>query len=154
MDNTRRPGGRPLRVALIGFGYWGPNYARVLNDLPGVELAVVCDRSAERLTQVRARYPGMATSDDVAAVLAEGGIDAVVVATPASTHRTLVEAAIESGHHVLVEKPMALDVAGCSALCELAAAAGRVLMVGYTFLYNPGVRKMKEVMAPDAFGQP
>jgi predicted dehydrogenase len=152
MDHGR-PAGRPLRVALVGFGYWGPNYARVLNDLPGVELAVVCDRSAERLAHVRARYPAMATSDDLAGVLAGGRVDAVVIATPASTHKPLVQAALESGHHVLVEKPMALDVAGCDALCDLAAASGRVLMVGYTFLYNAGVRKMKECMAADHFGQ-
>jgi predicted dehydrogenase len=152
MDHGR-PAGRPLRLALVGFGYWGPNYARVLNDLPGVELSVVCDRSAERLTHVRARYPAMATSDDIAGVLAGGQVDGVVIATPASTHQPLVQAALESGHHVLVEKPMALDVAGCDALCELAAAAGRVLMVGYTFLYNAGVRKMKECMAAKVFGQ-
>ena len=153
MDQIRRPAGRPLRLALVGFGYWGPNYARVLNDLPGVELTVVCDRSAERLAHVRARYPSMATSDDIASVLSNGSVDAVVIATPASTHRALVQAALESGHHVLVEKPMALDVAGCDALCALAASSGRVLMVGYTFLYNAGVRKMKECMASEQFGQ-
>ena len=86
-------------------------------------------------------------------MLAGDRVDAVVIATPASTHRELVQASLESGHHVLVEKPMALDVAGCDALCDLAAASGRVLMVGYTFLYNAGVRKMKECMAPDQFGQ-
>ena len=154
VDRHRRPDGRPLRVALVGFGYWGPNYARVLNDLPGVELTVVCDRSAERLAHVRARYPGdydlRRPSPDV---LAGDRVDAVVIATPASTHQQLVQAALESGHHVLVEKPMALDVAGCDELCDLAAASGRVLMVGYTFLYNAGVRKMKECMASDQFGQ-
>jgi len=153
VDRHRRPDGRPHRVALIGFGYWGPNYARVLNDLPGIQLTVVCDRSAERLAQVRARYPAITTCETVAEVLAGDRVDAVVIATPASTHRELVQASLESGHHVLVEKPMALDVAGCDALCDLAAASGRVLMVGYTFLYNAGVRKMKECMASDQFGQ-
>jgi predicted dehydrogenase len=153
VDHIHRPDGRPLRLALVGFGYWGPNYARVLNDLPGVELTVVCDRSVERLAHVRARYPGMATSENTAGVFSGGRADAVVIATPASTHRALVQAAIESGHHVLVEKPMALNVAECDVLCDLAAKSGRVLMVGYTFLYNAGVRKMKECMASDQFGQ-
>jgi predicted dehydrogenase len=153
VDHIHRPEGRPLRLALVGFGYWGPNYARVLNDLPGVELTVVCDRSAERLAHVRARYPGMAASEDTAGVFSGGRADAVVIATPASTHRALVQAAIESGHHVLVEKPMALNVAECDILCDLAAKSGRVLMVGYTFLYHAGVRKMKECMASDQFGQ-
>jgi threonine dehydrogenase-like Zn-dependent dehydrogenase len=85
VDRHRRPDGRPLRVALIGFGYWGPNYARVLNDLPGVQLTVVCDRSAERLAHVRTRYPAITTCETVTDVLAGGVVDAVVIATPAST---------------------------------------------------------------------
>ena len=154
VDRHRRPDGRPHRVALIGFGYWGPNYARVLNDLPGVQLTVVCDRSADRLAHVRTRYPAITTCETVADVLAGDRVDAVVIATPASTHQQLVKASLESGHHVLVEKPMALDVAGCDELCDLAVTSGRVLMVGYTFLYNAGVRKMKEHMAPEPFGRP
>lgn len=144
---------RPVRVALIGFGYWGPNYARVLNELPGVGLSVVCDRDAERLVKVRRRYPAVATCTNLDDVFGRADIDAVVIATPASTHQALVEAALQSGRHVLVEKPMALEVAGCDALFDLANTAGRVLMVGYTFLYNAGVRKMKECMASDEFGQ-
>jgi len=143
----------PVRIALIGFGYWGPNYARVLNDLPGATLSVVCDRSRERLTLVGDRYRAIQTCSDVEEVLARDDIDAVVIATPASTHAALVRVALEHAKHVLVEKPMALDVASCQSLCELASDAGLLLMVGYTFLYNAGVRKMKEYMGPEPFGQ-
>ena len=143
----------PVRIALIGFGYWGPNYARVLNELPGAELALVCDRSQERLSLVASRYRAMQTCSRVDEVFARDDIDAVVVATPASTHAGLVRTALEHGRHVLVEKPMALDVAECEALCDLSTSADRVLMVGYTFLYNAGVRKMKEYMRPEPFGQ-
>lgn len=146
------PDGR-IRVGLLGFGYWGPNYARVLHELPQVELVVVCDQNSERLVQVRQRYPGISTVQEVGQVLGRPDLDAVVIATPASTHQSLVSAALRSGRHVLVEKPMALEAAGCSMLCGLAAAGRRVLMVGYTFLYNGGIRKMKECMAPDQFGQ-
>jgi predicted dehydrogenase len=142
-----------MRVALIGFGYWGPNYARVLHELPNVELAMVCDTSAERLAQVRQRYPDISTAQDPDEAFRRGDIDAVVIATPASSHQSLVAAALRRGRHVLVEKPMALDAAGCDELNALAADTGRVLMVGYTFLYNAAVRKMKECMAPDQFGQ-
>jgi predicted dehydrogenase len=143
----------PVRIALIGFGYWGPNYARVLNELPGATLSVVCDRSQERLTLVGDRYRAVQTSSNVGEVLARDDIDAVVIATPASTHAALVRTALEHGKHVLVEKPMALDVPACESLCQLASASNRVLMVGYTFLYNAGVRKMKEYMGPEPFGQ-
>jgi predicted dehydrogenase len=142
-----------VRMGLIGFGYWGPNYARVLNETPGAQVTVICDASADRLAQVRQRYAGVATCRDAAEVFARDDVDAVVIATPASTHQPLVAAALRHGRHVLVEKPMSLDTAGCDALCALAGSARRVLMVGYTFLYNSGVRKMKACMGEADFGQ-
>jgi predicted dehydrogenase len=150
----RRPAGQRVRLALVGFGYWGPNYARVLNDLPDAELTAVCDRSADRLALVRQRYRAVATCSAEAELFARDDIEAVVIATPASTHADLVRAALERGLHVLVEKPMALEVAAADALCRAADTSGRVLMVGYTFLYNAGVRKMKEYLAPEQFGRP
>ena len=95
----------------------------------------------------------MTACQDVDEALGRPDIDAVVIATPASTHPALVNASLRRGRHVLVEKPMALEVADCDALCGLAKSVGRVLMVGYTFLYNAGIRKMKECMASDQFGQ-
>ena len=143
----------PIRVALIGFGYWGPNYARVLNELPNTALTAVCDRSDDRLAIVRRRYRQTATCTRLDDLWRRDDVDAVVVATPASTHEAFVRDALEHDRHVLVEKPMALSAPAAQALCRLAASTGRVLMVGYTFLYNAGVRKMKEYMAPEQFGQ-
>ena len=154
MPHESRASAPQVRLALIGFGYWGPNYARVLSDLPGAELTVVCEPRADRLSVVQQRYHSVATCTTLDDLFARDDVDAVVIATPASTHEALVRASLTNGRHVLVEKPMALHAAGCEALCDLADSAGRVLMVGYTFLYNAGVRKMKEVMAPDQFGQP
>src|SRR5262249_52895446 len=90
----------------------------------------------------------------VGAMCAGGDLDAVVIATPASTHAALVRAALERGLHVLVEKPMALDAESCAGVCCLAETSRRVLMVGYTFLYNAGVRKLKEHLSPELFGDP
>jgi predicted dehydrogenase len=149
----RRPAGQRVRLALIGFGYWGPNYARVLNDLPDVELTVVCDQRPDRLSLVRQRYRAVATCEHLDDLFERDDVDGVVIATPASTHAELVRATLQHGRHVLVEKPMALDADACTMLCDLAEATGRVLMVGYTFLYNAGVRKMKECMEPSQFGQ-
>jgi predicted dehydrogenase len=145
--------GQPVRIALIGFGYWGPNYARVLSEFSDVRLVLVCDSSVDRLSQARQRYPSVATCQRVDEVFGRSDVDAVVIATPASTHDDLVGRALGSHLHVLVEKPMALDADRCLALCDLADTVGRVLMVGYTFLYNAGVRKMKECMAPGQFGR-
>jgi len=154
VPHASQQAGRRVRLALVGFGYWGPNYARVLNDLPDAVLTVVSDRSRDRLDLVRQRYRSIETCGDADALFARDDLDAVVIATPASTHAPLVRTALERGLHVLVEKPMALDAAACADLCSLAESVGRVLMVGYTFLYNAAVRKMKEQLAPDLFGQP
>jgi len=143
-----------VRLALIGFGYWGPNYARVLSELPGAELTIICDQRPDRLALVRDRYRSVATCEHPDDLFARDDVDAVVIATPASTHAALVRLALDRGRHVLVEKPMALDRAGGQSLCDLADSVGRVLMIGYTFLYNAGVRTMKDMMAPDQFGQP
>lgn len=143
-----------MRLALIGFGYWGPNYARVLSDLPGAELTVICDQRPDRLSLVQQRYRTVATCERLDDLFARDDVDAVVIATPASTHEALVRVALNHGRHVLVEKPMALHAAGGEALCDLAESKARLLMVGYTFLYNAGVRKMKDMMAPEQFGQP
>ena len=153
MPHDRSPAGQRVRLALVGFGYWGPNYARVLSDLPDADMTVVCDQRPDRLAAVRERYRAVATCDRVEDVFLRDDVDAVVIATPASTHEALVRLALEHGRHVLVEKPMALDAARGEALCDLAAAAGRVLMIGYTFLYNAGIRKMRDMMAADLFGQ-
>jgi predicted dehydrogenase len=144
----------PVRIALVGLGYWGPNYARVLSDLPGAQLTVVCDQRADRLSLIEQRYSSVATCTAIGDLFDRDDVDAVVIATPAATHEALVRDSLAHGRHVLVEKPMALHAEGCETLCELADSTGRVLMVGYTFLYNAGVRKMKEVMAPEQFGQP
>jgi predicted dehydrogenase len=103
----------PVRLALIGFGYWGPNYARVLSDLPGADLTVICDPRADRLELVRQRYPSVAACASLDQVYARDDVDAVVIATPASTHEALVRVALGHGRHVLVEKPMSLTGAGC-----------------------------------------
>ena len=155
MTDDPRPinvGSVRLRIGLIGFGRWGPNYARVLSDLPAAELAIICDRSADRLDLVRQRYPTVTTCSDLDPVLRRDRLDAVVIATSASTHEDIVRRSLEAGLHVLVEKPMALRADSCIALTALADASDRVLMIGYTFLYNAGVRKMKECMAADQFG--
>jgi len=129
MDHGR-PAGRPLRVALVGFGYWGPNYARVLNDLPGVELTVVCDRSAERLAHVRTRYPAMATSDDLAGVLEHVvGVDLVkavigreLVGQPLQIPLDIRPAIRVKIHRRQIEEPFGIVGTAHKALSRVSAA--------------------------------
>ena len=142
-----------VRVGLIGYGYWGPNYARVFSDLPESSFAAVCDQSAERLQKALARLPHIRGFSDARELLRQDDVDAVVISTPASTHFDLARQALDGGRHVLVEKPLALTVEHCNRLCELAGRSRQTLMVAHTFLYNPGIRKMKECMQSEDFGR-
>ncbi len=141
-----------VRVALVGYGYWGPNYARVFNELPDAQVVTICEPSPERRQRAQARHPQAEVVADAREVLRRSDVDAVVISTPATTHFELSRAALLAGRHVLVEKPLALTVEQCEQLGELAERTRRVLMVAHTFLYNAGIRKMKECIRGPEFG--
>jgi predicted dehydrogenase len=142
-----------LRVGLIGLGYWGPNHARVLSELPETELVAAGDVSEQATAFVRARYPGARTTLDPYELIEAPDIDAVVVATPTSTHYSLTLAALEAGKHVLCEKPLATSTAECDELIAAAERAERILFVGHTFIFNPAVRMMRELISAGEIGR-
>ncbi len=136
----------PVRVAAVGCGYWGPNVIRNLDAVPGFELAYVCDVDPRRLKPVAARFPAARSTTNIADIFDDPAVDAIYLSTPVSTHYLLVKRALESGKHVLVEKPLATTVAEAEDLARLAAAYGRTLMVGHTF------RKVKELIDAGLIG--
>jgi len=142
-----------LRIALVGYGHWGPNYARVCSEHADTELAGICEVDPRRLQRAKDRYPHLPMYTDVRELAKNNGVDALIISTPASTHYELARMFLESGRHVLLEKPMALEVAQCECLGDLAEGKKKVLMVGHTFLYNAGIRKMKEVVRCPEFGR-
>ena len=142
-----------IRIAVVGAGHWGPNLIRNFHDDPRSEVLWVVDRDEARLKEVRARFASVATSVDVADALRDGRVDAVVVATPTATHYELVRAALGAGKHVLVEKPIATEVAHAEELCALAEGSGRVLLVGHVFLYNAAVRAVKRYLDAGELGR-
>jgi predicted dehydrogenase len=129
----------PVRVAVVGLGYWGPNLVRNLHELPEAELACVCDSRPEALAKLRSRYPAVPRRRKFDRILADRSIEAVVIATPVGTHYKLAAAALEAGKHVFVEKPLAPSSEEAADLVALARSLGLVLMVGHTFLYSPAV---------------
>lgn len=141
-----------VRIGVIGLGYWGPNYARVLRELSGANLVWACDARPQALHLMRARYPDVILTSSPEEVLADSTVDAVVIATPSSTHAELTLAALEAGKHVLCEKPLAFTTAECDRVIEAADEADRVLMVGHTFIFNPAVRRMRELIDAGAIG--
>ena len=134
----------PLRVAVVGYGYWGPNLARNFASNPQSTLTTVCDASPARLAAAHATHPWARLAPSAAEVWADANIDAVVIATPPETHRDLAIAALESGKHVLVEKPLATSVADAEQMLAVARRCGRALLVDHTFLFTGAVRRMKD----------
>jgi len=143
---------RSVNVAVVGCGYWGANYVRVMSELPAATLRGVCDKDGGRLHDIGRRFQFRYTWNDIHDVLGDDLVEAVVVATPSSTHYQLVRECLAAGKHVLVEKPLALSVEDASRLVEAARAADRRLMVAHTFLYNPGVQALKHHVQQESFG--
>jgi predicted dehydrogenase len=141
----------PLKVGVVGFGYWGPKIVRNFNDIPEATLAWVTDRDPDRLERVQADYPYVRTTMDYDEMLASD-IDAVVVATPIRTHFALARAALLAGKHVLVEKPLTACSADATELTRLADERGLTLMVGHTFEYNAAIRQLRDIVASGELG--
>src|SRR5262249_36251588 len=117
----------PVRIAVVGLGYWGPNLVRNLHDLPCASLEAVCDVRQEALKHVGARYPGVRCVRDFEEILDDDRIEAVAIATPVGTHAELAGAALARGKHVFVEKPLAASVSDSELLIEAAEAGGLLL---------------------------
>lgn len=144
----------PLRVALIGAGYWGPNLARNFRGSPDWELAAVCDLDEERARRVaHAGGAGTDVETSVGALLNRDDIDAVAIATPARTHHGITRAALEAGKHVLVEKPLADRVSSGLEMVELARRQDLVLMADHTYCYTPVVAKIRELVEEGTLGE-
>ena len=142
-----------LRIGVIGYGYWGPNLVRNFAALPDARVEVVCDRRPERLASLAGRYEGIRVTTDSQAVLDGSGVDAVVIATPVSTHFDLALQALRAGMHVLVTKPLAGTLAHAEQLVEEAARRRLVLLVDHTFVYTGAVRKIGELIDTGQLGQ-
>ena len=135
----------PIRIGVVGLGYWGPNIARNLAAIPGCELAWCCDASPEARGRAGAMFPGVRLSDDLEELLADPSLDAIAISTPVPTHGELAVRALQAGKHCFVEKPLAQSVLDAERAVAAADAAGRVLMVGHLLEYHPGVRMLKQL---------
>jgi len=142
-----------IRVAVLGAGEWGPNLIRNFHNKQTSEVVWIIDRDAARLAEVQARFPDVQVSEEPARAFSDPAVDAVVVATPTSTHFTLAQQALQHSKHVLVEKPLTTKVKQGLGLLELATSQQLVLMVGHVFVYNPGIRKVKEYLDAGHLGK-
>jgi predicted dehydrogenase len=141
-----------LGVGVIGSGYWGKNYVRILRERIEVETVVVCDTRPGLLEKLHEDFSNLSTTTNVDEVLSSDRIHAVIIATQATAHFNLVKRALEAGKHVLVEKPLTTDSDEALELVTLADELGLTLTVGHTFLYNSAVRRMKEYITDGDIG--
>lgn len=141
-----------IGVAVIGYGYWGPNLVRNLAEIPNARLLYVCDLSRDRLANFNLRYPTVTTTDNMDEILRDPQVHAVVIATPVSSHYHLAMKALMAGKHVFVEKPMVATSEEARRLVDEAARRRLVLAVDHTFVHTGAVRKMREI-ADDGLGE-
>lgn len=141
-----------VSVAIVGLGYWGPNLLRVMIERTDVDVRWICDPDSSRLASLCRRYPSVAATDDLAVVLGDPSVEAVLLATPVFTHFELAQQCLAAGKHTLVEKPLAQSFEEAQALVELANQQQLLLMCGHTFLYSPPVRAVRELIASGELG--
>jgi predicted dehydrogenase len=142
-----------VRVAVIGAGHWGPNLIANFHDHRRSEVVRVIDRDPARREAVKNRFRDVEVGDDAATAIEDPSIDAVIIATPTKSHFPLAKAALEAGKHVLVEKPMADNVRDAEALCEIAEACSRILMVGHIFVFNAASQQAKQYLTDGDLGR-
>jgi predicted dehydrogenase len=149
----KKKGGGVLGVGVVGYGYWGPNLVRNFMSDQATRVVAVCDRSPDRLAEVKRLYPTVEATTDPLDLFRNPEIDAVAIATPVATHFELARGALKAGKHVLVEKPIASTSDQASTLIEEAARRKLVLLVDHTFVFTGAVRKIRDVIREDSFGE-
>lgn len=143
---------KQVGIGVVGLGHWGPNHVRVFGQCPGARVIAAADPSVDRRRHVGTLYRDVDLVSDARDIFMRPDVDAVVIATPARTHFELAKAALEARKHVLLEKPMCTSLSDARELLALAARADRVLVVGHVFLYNAGIRYLRDGLAAGRFG--
>lgn len=135
-----------VNLALIGYGYWGPNLLRNLFEGSNCNVLYCCDRDIDQLQKAKKRYPSISITTDPEQIFSDNQVQAIILATPTKTHFPLAKRAIENGKDVLIEKPMTMSFEEADGLVSLAKKLGRIIMVDHTFLFNDAILKIKKLM--------
>lgn len=141
-----------IKVGVIGCGYWGPKIIRNFHELPETSVEMVADLDEVKLRRIGLTFPSVKTTNNMQELL-NSDVDAVVVATPVSTHFDIARQALLHDKHVLVEKPLTASTHQAQELVNLARQRDLRLMVGHVFEYNPAVRLLKDIIASGELGE-
>jgi predicted dehydrogenase len=140
-------------IAQIGCGYWGPNLLRAFTSLPDVHVKWVAEMSEARRRFAASQFTKSKTTESIDVILNDPAVDAVVIASPAETHADLAVRFLEAGKHVFVEKPLATTLEDVDRIANASKASGKIVMTGHTFLFNPAVRYVKELLDQGDLGE-
>lgn len=149
-----RPGDEPVRSGLIGCGAWGSHHARVIAATGGARLAALAEQSEESRASARASHPAVRLYSDYREMLDQEKLDVVDIVLPPHLHYEAARAALESNCHVLLEKPMCLQLDHCDALIALARERGRHLAIGHEFRLSSLWGRIKQMVEEGAIGDP
>jgi predicted dehydrogenase len=142
-----------VKFGVVGYGYWGPNVVRNLDQIDGSQVVAVCDKSPQSRKRIQKAHPTVTVTADSADLMTSPDIDAIAVITPVWTHYELAKAALEHGKHVFVEKPFTSCVAQAEELINLAEQKNLKIMVDHTFLFTGAVRKISQLLDEGALGK-
>lgn len=142
-----------LNLGIIGLGYWGPNFARIISELDDVNLLWCCDVNRVSLSKFLRLYPNVQTSTNLDALLNDKALDAVIIVTPAQDHFDIGKKFLLKGKDILLEKPLTDKLETAKKLVQLAKDKERVLMVDHTFIFNSAVKKLKQLIDEGDLGK-
>ncbi len=139
-------------IGVVGVGRWGPNVIGSLLRINGVNVKVASDTNQASLNTLKSRFKDIATTTNVEDLFIRDDIDAIAICTPVDTHLGLVAKALEGNKHVFVEKPFGRDHEECFNLCKLAEKKGLEIVIGFVFLFNAYILRLKEIIDSGELG--
>ena len=145
-----------IGIAVLGAGHWGIHLIRNFLEHPHSQILAVIDPQPERLAVVKSLFnldANVVLATDWSALQKLPGLEAVAIATPASTHTTLIAATLRQGYHVLAEKPLTLNLTEAIELCQLAEKQQRQLFVDHTYLFHPAIEIGKNTIQAGKLGK-
>jgi predicted dehydrogenase len=141
-----------INIGVIGCGHWGPNHIRNFTNLQNSKVIAVSDLDQNRLNNIKTQYPGIVVEKDYKNLLKNDNIDAVVISTPTKSHYKIAKDSLNQGKHVLCEKPLCFTVKEATKLVELSKSNKLILMVGHVFLFNNGIKEIKNLIVKKNLG--
>jgi len=133
-----------IGIAIVGAGYWGPNLIRNFSNLNDCNIRWVCEKKTGRLHYISQNWPHIQLTSEYDDLIKDTSVDAIIIATPVSTHFHLGLSALKAGKHVFIEKPLTTNSKDAEILIELTEQKKLIIASGHIFVYHPAVSAMKQ----------